>query len=305
MQSEGDIMAAEITEGAVIEVSEVVRGARSESTDDLVIDLRPDVDEPDAASDEPAVSDDDVAGSPRQVVPGPLNGRIAVVTGGALGVGREVALGLARAGARVCVLGREIAQLRETVDLAGPEAAVLFLQCDVGSVSEIDGVVDFIERFDRPIDLLVHAEGVQVRGGVEHGSITDLDEQYLVNVRGPYLMTQRLLASLRSAHGHVVFVSASTSVGDDVDFGQFAVTSHGVVALADTLRREVEAAGVRVTTIQPEAPTADPSTDSVVALTPADIARSVLHAVELPAEVEITDIRLRPRRVAAGDDSSV
>ena len=191
--------------------------------------------------------------------------------------------------------GLFLAQLRETVELAGPEAAILFLQCDVGSLSEIEGVVDFIERFDRPVDILVHAEGVQVRGGIEHGSVNDLDEQYLVNVRGPYLMSQRLLAQLRAGRGHVVFVNPAPSSEGAIDFGQFAVTTDSVRSLADTLRREVQTSGVRVTSIRPEAPTTDVAAETVVALSPHDIADSVLHAVQVPGQVEITDITLRPR----------
>lgn len=298
MQGEGNRVAAEITDDMVIEVSEVVPRRPADRIGDLVIDLRPELDDDPtrgSASIEDVIEDADPTTRPMPSMPGPLQGRVAVVTGGANGVGREVALGLARAGARVCVLGRELAQLRETVELAGPEAAILFLQCDVGSLSEIEGVVDFIERFDRPVDILVHAEGVQVRGGIEHGSVNDLDEQYLVNVRGPYLMSQRLLAQLRAGRGHVVFVNPQPSSEGAIDFGQFAVTTDSVRALADTLRREVQTSGVRVTSIRPEAPTTDVSAEAVVALSPFDVADSVLHAVQVPGQVEITEITLRPR----------
>ena len=296
MQGEGNRVATEIPADMVIEVSEVVPRRPADLTGDLVIDLRPELDDTITESSRAAIADGvDAEAQTGPAAPGPLHGRVAVVTGGANGVGREVALGLARSGARVCVLGRELAHLRETVELAGPEAAILFLQCDVGSLSEIEGVVDFIERFDRPVDILVHAEGVQVRGGIEHGSVNDLDEQYLVNVRGPYLMSQRLLAQLRAGRGHVVFVNPAPSSEGAIDFGQFAVTTDSVRSLADTLRREVQTSGVRVTSIRPEAPTTDVAAETVVALSPHDIADSVLHAVQVPGQVEITDITLRPR----------
>lgn len=300
MQGEGDIV-AEGTEGVVIDVAEV---PRQRTTDDLVIDLRDPaeptvelpIDEPtaaDAPTVEPAVA---------PLVTDVLHGRVAVVTGGAGGVGREVALSLAAAGARVCVLGRDLALLRETVELAGPDAAILFLQCDIGSLSEIEGVVDFIERFDRPVDILVHADGVTVRGGVEGGSVNDLDEQYLVNVRGPYLMSQKLLGQLRQGRGHVVFVNAAPArVGGFAGDGQLAVTAHGVRALAAALRSEVEQLGIRVTTVQPELATADD--DAVVALSAADVAESVMHTIRVPQQVEITDVQLRPRLVGPRDDS--
>lgn len=294
MQGEGDIV-TERMEGVVIDVAEVPR--RAVATDDLVIDLR----EPVAAEatgeelDDGPVDGDVAAGpAPQQSPVDELHGKVAVVTGGASGVGREVALALAASGVRVCVLGRDLASLRETVELAGPDAAILFLQCDVGSLSEIEGVVDFIERFDRPVDILVHADGVQMRGGVESGSANDLDEQYLVNVRGPYLMSQKLLGQLRHGPGHVVFVnSAPARVGGFSGDGQVAVTSQAVRALAAALRSEVEHSGIRVTTVQPEL--AAVTEDAIVALGATDIAESVLHTIRVPQQVEITDVQLRPR----------
>lgn len=307
---EGDQVATGVADERVIEVTEAVVPAPAEAssgaagvvaheapadsasaTADLVIDLRPSDDDDLDAEPQPIIGERvDPALDGRDV----LQGRVAVVTGGASGVGREVALGLARAGARVCVLGRDVAELRQTVEQAGPAAAILYLQCDVGSVSEIEGVVDFISRFDRPVDLLVHAEGVQVRGGIEHGSVNDLDEQYLVNVRGPYLMSQQLTSQLRSGAGHVVFVIPAPISPNAVDAGQFVVTSEAATALASTLRNEVAESGVRVTSVRPEIPTPSNIVDSVAALTPAEIADAVLFAVTAPASVEITDVRLRP-----------
>lgn len=288
--------AAGIATSEVIDVHEVVPGRPD--TRDLVIDLREQSSDDEAVETTNAESGDESSAAAPPT--GELHGRVAVVTGGASGVGREVALRLARAGARVCVLGRDLALLRDTVELAGPEAAILYLQCDVGSVSEIEGVVDFIDRFDRPVDLLVHAEGVHVRGGIEHGAVTDLDEQYLVNVRGPYLMSQRLIGHLREGGGHVLFVNPAPPSGVDAPLGQFAITTSGGMALADALRRELAGSGVRVTTIQPELPAGDPTSAAVAVLGPSEVAESVMHAVTVPGTVEITDIRLRPRFVAQG-----
>ncbi|MFN8051509.1 MAG: SDR family oxidoreductase [Acidimicrobiales bacterium] len=314
MQTEDDVTSAGVIEGTVIEVSEVVVEpvVAASAPSPLVFDLRapeppsaPRAETPPVAAPAPPQRSERVEAAPAPRAGGPLAGRVAVVTGGSGPVGRAITIGLAHAGARVCVIGRDLAELRQTVALAGGEAAVLFLQCDVGSVSEIEGVVDFIERFDRPVDILVHAEGVQVRGGVEHGSVNDLDEQYLVNVRGPYVISQKLLARLRSGGGHVVFLNAAPGAVDPVEFGQFAVTSHGVRALADTLREEVRGSGIRVTSISsdPVVEAGVSGGDEAAGLLPSDVADSVLHAVQVPAQVEVTDISLRRREVASAADS--
>jgi NAD(P)-dependent dehydrogenase (short-subunit alcohol dehydrogenase family) len=229
----------------------------------------------------------------------PLVGKVAVVTGGGGAVGRAVALALLDAGARVCVLDREAAGLRETTAAAGPAAPILYLQCDLGSVSEVAGAADFITRFDRPVDVLVHAADVHVAHGVGEGVVADLDEQYLVNLRGPYLITQQLLERLQEGPGHVVFINPGSGATESGDT-QYAMTRAGVGALADGTRRELRGTGVRVSTIHVDAvldggsPT--PSAEGFVS--EVDIADCVMGALEMPARVEISELHLRPRAIA-------
>lgn len=216
--------------------------------------------------------------------PSPLQGRVVVVTGGASGTGREIALAFAAAGARVCVIGSDPAALRETVELAGPNAAMVFLQCDVGSVVEIEGVVDFIHRFDRPLDCIVHAQSIRVPGSLATGPVADLDEQYLVNVRGPYLLTQRLLDRLAEARGRIVLLR--DVVGDDDprhEHAQRDLVSTTIGAFADGLRREVGSA-VAVSSIVVEGD-----------VPPQTVCDAVMHVVGAPDSVEVGEVRLRAR----------
>ena len=174
----------------------------------------------------------------------PLLGRVAIITGGGDPVGRAIALALLDAGARVCVLGPEVDALKETTADADPSAPILYLQCDLGSLSDVSGAADFIARFDRPVDVLVHAASCRVAQGAIEGVVADLDEQYLVNLRGPYVLTQHLVPQLREGPGDVVFVTRDLGSGaGDV---QHAMTTAGLPALAAALRDELSDDGVRV-----------------------------------------------------------
>lgn len=219
-----------------------------------------------------------------------LHGRLAVVTGGSGRLGRAIALRLAHAGARVCVIGRDLARLRATTDEAGRDAPMLYLQCDLGSAREIEGLGEFIERFDRPVDLLVHAAGVMVPGSVADGDAADVDEQYLVNVRGPMLVCQTFLPQLRQGHGEVVFVrpAAGPSVSTLV-----RVTSAGAAALAEGLAIEEAPHGVRVSSVVVDV--ADPP------LPEADVAEAVVGLVQLgasPGRLAGFEIHLRAATAA-------
>lgn len=286
-----DNTGAEVIEASVIDVTEVAARPRA-ARRGVVLDFRGPTENGPATR--ATRGDDPVVAVPQPVAvrpeppARPLAGRVALVTGGSGGIGRAVALRLVALGARVCVLGRDVAGLRETVDLAGPSATILYLPCDVGSVSEIEEVVDFVERFGRPVDVLVHADGVQVRGGVERGSVNDLDEQYLVNVRGCYVLSQRLFPRLREGGGDVVVLN-STPSAPHAEFAQHTVVSHALLALADALRSELDGSGVRVTSVLAEAGAEDTVDD-------ADLADAIVGALTVSPAVEVTDLRLRRRR---------
>lgn len=220
-----------------------------------------------------------------ETAPRVLEGRVAVVTGGGEAVGRAVALALLDAGARVCVMGRDAATLRATTAAAGPHAPILYLQCDLGSVAEVEGAADFIARFDRPVDVLVHAAQVHVPHSLAAGPVNDLDEQYLVNVRGPYLLTQKLLPQLVAGPGQVVFLVEEPQAATDV---QYSVTAAAVDGLASALRSEVEPTGVRVSILRPRRSAGASAVDS------AEIALGVVTAVGLPPTVDVREIAIRP-----------
>ncbi len=220
-------------------------------------------------------------------------GKVAVVTGGGGPVGRSVAMALLAAGARVCVLDDDVTALRETTAEAGAAAPILYLQCDLGSVTEVAGAADFIARFDRPVDVLVHAADVHVAHDVSTGVVADLDEQYLVNLRGPYLLTQHLVRQLRDGPGHIVFIRPWLAIAN-ADDTQYAMCQAGVGALAEGLRDELGAAGIRISTIH--VGLAGPGMERVE---PDDIADCVMGALEFPARVELSELQLRPRPVRA------
>lgn len=184
-----------------------------------------------------------------------VDGRLVVVTGASGLLGASVAAELAGRGAHVCLIGRDMDALRVTVDALGPEARTAMLRCDLASIDDVDDAVRFIDRIGEPVDLLVHAAGMYTPTTIAGGSVDDLDEHYLLDVRGPYLLTQRLLPSLTVAAGRVVFFS----VGSDADDGapgaadvHRSISQAGLVAFASALRTEAGPLGVRVLTVRTE-----------------------------------------------------
>ena len=156
------------------------------------------------------------------------------------------------------------------------------------------------------VDVLVHCAGVTSLGPVSSHPVDTFDWQYRINLRAPFLLTQSLLPSLQARQGQIVFVNSSTGLSARANVAQYAATKHGLKALADSLRQEVNADGVRVLTVYPGR-TATPHQEIVCQhegrpyipehlMQPEDLAAAVVSALCLPRTAEITDIQIRPMR---------
>jgi NAD(P)-dependent dehydrogenase (short-subunit alcohol dehydrogenase family) len=236
---------------------------------------------------------------------GSLQGSTALVTGASQGIGRAIALALAREGARVCLVARTRAALYDVRRSIGDRGPVPLVACaDVTDDAQVEALVADVRREMTGLDVLVHAAGVVAHGRQEALPVAELDRQYRTNVRAPFLLTQTLLPLLRSAGGQVVFVNSTLGSESRANVGAYAATKHALRALADALRAEVNADGVRVLSVYPGR-TATPAQAALYAaagqaydpkrlLQPEDVASIVLAAVGLPRTAEVTDVRIRP-----------
>jgi NADP-dependent 3-hydroxy acid dehydrogenase YdfG len=235
----------------------------------------------------------------------PLTQQVALIAGATSDIGRAVALGLARAGAQLCLLGRDTRALDALATTAGELTNKVFayptdLTCDAS-------VRETIARLGcdvGAVDILVLSAGVFAMDTHELAPIADLDRQYRTNVRGPYLLIQGLLPLLRACRGQVVFVNSTVGLEARAGVGQYAATQHALRAVADALRAEVNADGVRVLNVylgrtatarqarifqqegRPYAPE--------LLIQPDDVADMIVSTLRLPRTVEVTSIRMRP-----------
>jgi NADP-dependent 3-hydroxy acid dehydrogenase YdfG len=234
-----------------------------------------------------------------------LKNQIAVITGASSGIGQAVALGLAATGVKTCLLGRKLETLEGVAKLARKTAPqVLCYQVDLTIDQDVRKIADLIERDVGHIDMLIHSAGVISFGRLESAAIEDFDRQFRVNVRAPYALTQALLPMLRSRRGQIAFINSSAGLNASANVGQYAATKHALKAVADSLRHEVNAEGLRVLSIYPGR-TASPMQAAVfkmegreyrpeLLMQPEDLASVVVNALALPRSAEVTDINVRP-----------
>jgi NADP-dependent 3-hydroxy acid dehydrogenase YdfG len=234
-----------------------------------------------------------------------LQEQTAVITGAGSGIGKAIAMRLAREGARLCLTGRHLEAL-ETVaqDSRSSAAWVRCYQVDLTVDDDIGNLANRIEEDCGKIEMLIHSAGIVALGLIEQASIKDFDRQYRTNVRAPYAVTQALLPMLKSGIGQVVFINSSAGLTARAKTSQYAATKHGLKAVADSLREEVNSRGIRVLSIYPGR-TAGPFQEEVHRveektyhperlLQPDDVADMVVNSMKLPLTAEVTDLSIRP-----------
>jgi short-subunit dehydrogenase len=183
-------------------------------------------------------------------------------------------------------------------------SSVRCLQADLSIDSDVDALLDRLQRDLETVDILVHAAGVLRLGSFEHAGADELDGHYRTNLRAPYLLTRGLLPQLRACRGQVVFVNSTAGLAASANVVQYSASKHALKAVADSLREEVNAAGVRVLSLF-LGRTATDMQASVhrmegrayrpeLLMQPQDVAAVAIHALGLPRSVEVTDISMRP-----------
>lgn len=232
-----------------------------------------------------------------------LSGKDVLITGASSGIGRALTLALAQHEARLHLVGRDEAALTELARRSrswGAEARTYALD-----LTDDDALRGFAEGFGAPLDILVHSAGTVALGPLKDAAVADLDAQYRLNVRAPYLLTQLLLGRLEHAKGQVVFLNSGAGLTARANWSAYAATKHALKAVADALRDELKGSGVRVVSVYPGR-TASPMQASVHEqegnaydptrfVQPEDVAAVIVAALNLPPRAEVIDVSVRPQ----------
>ena len=233
-----------------------------------------------------------------------LDGKVAVVVGASGGIGRAIASALARRGAKLYLVGRDVAALAETFAIVREFSSVTDFQIDITEEQELERLISHLQQEIGRVDILVHCADVVRESPMEDARIEDLDLQYETNVRSPYVLTQRLPPQLATAGGQIVFINSSVGLTTRRrDIGQYSATKNALKAIADSLRVELNPKGSRVLTIYVGRTATDRqqvlyrNSGRVYRpeklLQPDDVAYIVIHALLLPRTGEVTDISIR------------
>jgi NADP-dependent 3-hydroxy acid dehydrogenase YdfG len=236
-----------------------------------------------------------------------------VVTGASSGIGRVVALALVTEGATVRAIGRDETRLAAVANEAAGSGTLIAEQLDLTDDAARDTFAARVAERHGHVDVLVHSAGDYVYAPVCESSLDDFDVQYAVNVRAPFALTRSLLPALRATGrrgpADVVIINSSQGIRARGGSSQYAATKHALRAVADSLREEVNADGIRVSSIY-LGRTATPMQEAIHAregrtyrpellVQPEDVTQVVIGVLTLGPTAEVTEIHVRPAKKMA------
>jgi len=244
---------------------------------------------------------------------GPLDGRVAVVTGASSGIGEATVRALSAAGASVALGARRTDRLQAIADSLGGHTFIH--EVDVSDEEQARGFIEAAHNDLGGLDILVNNAGVMLLGPVAGGDTDEWRRMIAVNLLGLLYCTHAALPLLEaSGGGDVVNVSSVAGRRADAGAAVYNMTKFGVHAFSEALRQEALHAGIRVTTVAPgfvDTELQGHNTNPLVrrtmerareqigeVLRAEDIAEAILHAVTRPPHVCVNEVLVRPTKQA-------
>ncbi|MGV8897492.1 MAG: SDR family oxidoreductase [Rhodoglobus sp.] len=222
---------------------------------------------------------------------------VAIVTGATGGMGERIVARLAPTH-DVHAVGRSI----DALDQLRSTWGAIPHQLDLTTADAPAALIAGLER----LDVLVHAAAISDPLRVDEASRDDWERHLMTNVVAPSEVTRHCLPLLRTSRGSVIFIGSGASTRPVPANAVYTASKHALKGLADVLRIDEEAAGLRVVTVAP-GQTATPMLRAsherlgwpwepsryIQADSVADVVRFVVDA---PSDIQITDIAVRPRK---------
>jgi len=183
-----------------------------------------------------------------------FKGKIAVVTGGASGIGKSCCLSLAEKGATVIAVDRNengAKAVADEIKQKGGNAEGLSL--DIVNIAQIKDVVDYIENKYSRIDILINCAGITQVITIEDITETEWDRMLEIDLKGPFFVSQAIISVMKKNNfGKIVNLgSVAGEVGGIVVGANYVAAKAGIIGLTKSLAKSAAKYGINVNTVSP------------------------------------------------------
>jgi NAD(P)-dependent dehydrogenase (short-subunit alcohol dehydrogenase family) len=182
-----------------------------------------------------------------------LDGKIALITGAATGIGQAIAVSLASNGADIAITDRSIDTLNETESQIVAQGRRVFkAEVDVRDVGQIHQGVAKIEKSFGPLSILVNNAGINRPASADRATVEEWDDHFNTNVRGGFFLAQAVASRMRIRRwGRIIFISSQSGLVGIPGQPIYCATKGAVIQLVRCLGLEWAKDGITVNSIAP------------------------------------------------------
>ena len=182
-----------------------------------------------------------------------LREKVAIVTGGAQGIGRAIAMGMGREGAKVVLADMQGAKAKALADeLQAGGGAALAVEVDVSRESSVKSLIEqVLRRFSR-VDILVNDAGIYLRSLVAEMKEENWDRVIDTNLGGNFLCSRAVIPSMRAQKsGRIISISSRIAHHGAISGAHYAASKAGIIGFVKALARELGPDHITVNAVCP------------------------------------------------------
>jgi NADP-dependent 3-hydroxy acid dehydrogenase YdfG len=227
--------------------------------------------------------------------------KLAVITGGGSGIGLAMARIFAASGYSVVITGRDAKRLQQAATMiSADKKQVIGIPCDIRDPSSVEKLFHEISKQHSTIDVLVNNAGVaHSLAPVDQLSVETWKEVIDTNLTGMFLVTRAALPLMR-AGGTIVNNLSVAALQPFAGMSAYNASKFGALGFTQALREDLRQRGIRVVALLPGATDTEiwsqfwPDAPKEKMISAETVAQAVLHAVSMPANTAIEEIRIGP-----------
>ena len=231
-----------------------------------------------------------------------LKNKKAIITGGSRGLGKAIAIALAKEGIDVGITGRNEETLQETVhELKNLGVKAIYSVFDVGNYEEVKKGISHMMAKLGSVDILVNNAGIASFGSFNDMEVAVWTHIIQTNVMGMYYVTKEVLPHmLKLDEGDIINISSTAGLSGNANISAYSASKFAVIGMSESLMKEVRKDNIRVSTYTPSTFESDMSIDAGIAskgstenvLQTEDLAELIVASLKLPRRALVKSVSM-------------